>query len=253
MQTNPKYEFKLLVFNINTVIMKIKDLPKEIKEVALREQFRAGNERNESIHLSNNAYCEGFDWDKSVDGRDFWLDINDRDFDVFYERYPKEKNTNGMKNLSFGIILGTNASLLRYIDICKKYGLPFNKNWLGVSSKPYGVINGKSCGGGATSFLKVKIFTGEDRFKELEKYLKEFFNNKQNNNVTENKNSKATNEPINRRRSEGGSEVSIGGCSEGFGRSYFKRKPRSVKIGERKRSEGEGLCFRGRVGRTIEI
>jgi|SRR5690554_6120698 len=77
-------------------------LPVEIQERMLLEQEKQGNKRNPDIFRKRfhaAAEHEGFDWNKTEDGSDFWLDIlTEGYFDCFFERYPKkeellEKNT----------------------------------------------------------------------------------------------------------------------------------------------------------------
>ena len=67
--------------------MKIKDLPQEIKELALLRQKEAGNEVNEDVDLD---YClESFTWYKTPERAFFWNAIYQGNFQPFYDLYPQ--------------------------------------------------------------------------------------------------------------------------------------------------------------------
>lgn len=70
-------------------------LPLEIQERMLLEQEKQGNGRNPDTFRKNirsGVSDEGFTWEETEDGFDFWEDILvERYFDVFFEKYPKEE------------------------------------------------------------------------------------------------------------------------------------------------------------------
>lgn len=69
------------------------DLPKEIQKVMLDRQYEQSGERNVKVFkecLGSSLVTGGFDWDKTPEGYDFWLKINEGDFKTFFEKYPKE-------------------------------------------------------------------------------------------------------------------------------------------------------------------
>lgn len=67
--------------------MLISELPEPIKELALKEQERAGNVRNEMLDLMYPKNSGGFYWDETIDGPIFWDKINEGNFTSFYEKY----------------------------------------------------------------------------------------------------------------------------------------------------------------------
>ena len=69
-------------------MIQFKDLPVEIQERMLDEQVRQGNKRDAKGFEED--VTEGFSWDRSVEGFDFWDEILlDGNISVFYEKYPK--------------------------------------------------------------------------------------------------------------------------------------------------------------------
>lgn len=64
--------------------MKIKLLPKEIIKVVKKNADAKFNEDNDLISQ--------FDWSSSPEGHNFWSKINNGFYDVFYQKYPKEKS-----------------------------------------------------------------------------------------------------------------------------------------------------------------
>jgi hypothetical protein len=68
--------------------MKIKDLPQEIKELALKRQVEQGNEADENFYLH-----EAFTWGKTNEGFVFWEDIETGYFKTFYDLYPQNVDT----------------------------------------------------------------------------------------------------------------------------------------------------------------
>jgi len=70
--------------------MLIKDLPIEIQEIVFQKQQGQGNEPNAELQLSLDKKECNFNWDQTIEGYDFWEDINDGYFDDFYKKYPKK-------------------------------------------------------------------------------------------------------------------------------------------------------------------
>lgn len=75
----------------------LEGFPKEIIAKMLDYQEKQGNKRNVSIfekRIVTGRFNEGFSWDKTQEGGVFWHKvINNKDFDFFFERYPKKDNT----------------------------------------------------------------------------------------------------------------------------------------------------------------
>ena len=70
--------------------MLIRELPIEIQEIVFQKQQEQGNEPNAELELE---FCKkecNFNWDQTIEGYDFWEDINDGYFDDFYKKYPKK-------------------------------------------------------------------------------------------------------------------------------------------------------------------
>lgn len=83
--------------NMNPFKLSEKDLIKNIKGfpmgVVVRIMEEGKNQRDTTdaiiLDLAQNVICGVFDWSISAAGREFWNKvINDKDFDLFFERYP---------------------------------------------------------------------------------------------------------------------------------------------------------------------
>ena len=61
--------------------MKIKDLPQEIKELALLRQKQFEGETNENVDLD-----DAFIWMDTKEGLDFWGEIDEGNFKPFYDQ-----------------------------------------------------------------------------------------------------------------------------------------------------------------------
>lgn len=68
------------------------ELPKEIQELALirSENYKQG--RSKLVIESNLLITQMFPFDNTEEGGSFWHNINDGNYKVFYERYPKIEN-----------------------------------------------------------------------------------------------------------------------------------------------------------------
>ena len=71
----------------------LKGFPKEVVEKMLYEQEQQGNERDVSVFerdLYDTIDKGGFNWNETKDGAGFWSQvISTRDFDLFFQKYPK--------------------------------------------------------------------------------------------------------------------------------------------------------------------
>jgi len=72
----------------------IADFPSEIVEKMLENQVLQGHPRDVSVFEKckvSGRLGFGFDWGTTDDGHDFWNDvINNKNFALFFERYPKK-------------------------------------------------------------------------------------------------------------------------------------------------------------------
>lgn len=76
----------------------LEGFPVEIVEKMLERQVEQGNKRDISVFeknvLAGGKRGEGFTWDKTPEGHNFWLHvISRRNFEVFFDRYPKKELT----------------------------------------------------------------------------------------------------------------------------------------------------------------
>lgn len=69
---------------------RLDDWPLEIITLALYESILYRGKYN-LRDLQSTGVIGAFQWDSTVDGSNFWKDIRDRKFDVFYKRYTPEK------------------------------------------------------------------------------------------------------------------------------------------------------------------
>lgn len=77
--------------------MKLKDLPQPIRELAeqrIREQGRDDYEPEESTLVAS------FTWFETEEGKDFWEEIYNGNFDVFYQLNPYESITKKIDQLN---------------------------------------------------------------------------------------------------------------------------------------------------------
>jgi hypothetical protein len=72
----------------------IKGFPEEVVERMLYYQVEQGNKRDVTVFEKNRIAGKdtgGFDWVKTLEKHAFWIQVIDgRDFDVFFDRYPKK-------------------------------------------------------------------------------------------------------------------------------------------------------------------
>lgn len=71
----------------------LKDFPIEIVEKMLEYQYKQIGKADISIFQNERCAdtgCKGFSWSATIEGHYFWKTIiRDREFDIFFERYPK--------------------------------------------------------------------------------------------------------------------------------------------------------------------
>lgn len=72
-------------------IKELKDKHPRIYELAMLRQKEAGNEANDEVllNIENDGKILSFSWMDSKEGGDFWDDIDEGNFDVFYQKYPQ--------------------------------------------------------------------------------------------------------------------------------------------------------------------
>lgn len=79
----------------------IADFPIEVVEKMIERQVQQGNKPDvKAFHryASNDAKNGGFNWNDTIEGELFWDKvIGDRNFNVFFERYPKDINSQILK------------------------------------------------------------------------------------------------------------------------------------------------------------
>ena len=84
----------------------LEGFPKEIIARMLECQEEQGSKRNVSIfekRVVAGRFNEGFSWDKTQEGGFFWHKvINNKDFDFFFERYPKQNNQDNSQEFKIG-------------------------------------------------------------------------------------------------------------------------------------------------------
>lgn len=75
----------------------IAGFPIEVVRKMVEEQIRQGNNADVEVfqkYAGMDKDCGGFDWKDTEDGYVFWAEVlGDRDFKVFFEKYPKQDNT----------------------------------------------------------------------------------------------------------------------------------------------------------------
>lgn len=78
----------------------LKGFPEEIVEAMLDYQEEQGNERDVTVFERDRfeaGIYGGFTWRETVEGHNFWGKIIQRkDFDIFFDKYPKEEVTEGL-------------------------------------------------------------------------------------------------------------------------------------------------------------
>lgn len=68
--------------------MKLRDLPQPIRELAEKRIREQGNEPNGENYLCTDYEYGGFYWSDTEEGLEFWMAIDNGDFDAFYQLNP---------------------------------------------------------------------------------------------------------------------------------------------------------------------
>lgn len=69
--------------------MKIKDLPIELRELALKRQKKC---KHGSYSRSTNSLMNAFEWCATPEGKNFWCRVDDDEDVTHYACYPKKTN-----------------------------------------------------------------------------------------------------------------------------------------------------------------
>lgn len=72
----------------------LKGFPAEIVEKMLERQEEQGNKRNINVFQRNIKAIQankGFDWTATPEKYTFWHKVTNREFEKFFEKYPKDK------------------------------------------------------------------------------------------------------------------------------------------------------------------
>jgi len=75
--------------------MKIKELPEDIREIALQRVNDCGDNyrSNKTLPMQETQLCEAFDWDETPEEYDIWLDVFENNFKRFREFHKKTPTT----------------------------------------------------------------------------------------------------------------------------------------------------------------
>jgi hypothetical protein len=72
------------------------ELPKEIKKKMLKRQFEQTGEKDKNAFKK--SIYNGFYFNRTKEGVDFWWDVlKNGNFDLFYQHYPKKKQSSTEK------------------------------------------------------------------------------------------------------------------------------------------------------------
>ena len=119
MKTNFKVEQSDLVGDI-------KDFPIEVVEKMIEEQVKQGNCPNVEVfqkYITADVGDGGFAWSQTEDGAEFWADVLDGNFDLFFEKYPKKAK--------LVYIVGDSEIGMDIIKTLEKYGGINHHNYCG--------------------------------------------------------------------------------------------------------------------------
>lgn len=79
------------------LIGEIEGFPIEVVRAMVKEQIRQENNADVKVFQERckaSKYAGGFDWIDTKDGYAFWKEVlRDRDFGIFFEKYPKPETT----------------------------------------------------------------------------------------------------------------------------------------------------------------
>lgn len=87
------------------LILNSVEVPQEIVELMLQRQVEQGNARDISVFqckYNSNKNQSGFTWMDTIEGYDFWNNVLfKKEFNVFFEKYPKKENKRIKKQEKF--------------------------------------------------------------------------------------------------------------------------------------------------------
>lgn len=109
----------------------LKGFPKEIIVYMLKYQEEQGNKKDISVFEENRTRCEGFVWHKTKEGYWFWDEvIREKNFDLFFEKYPKQDNSQEFKvgDKVINIITGKRGKIT-YIETLNENDYPIFVNF----------------------------------------------------------------------------------------------------------------------------
>lgn len=93
-------------------------VPEEVVERMLECQALQGNLRNVKVferHLGASKFTGGFHWEETSEGESFWRRVlGCRDYDVFFDKYPKKSYPRVMM-VSDDVISGKNPGVPRVV------------------------------------------------------------------------------------------------------------------------------------------
>jgi hypothetical protein len=78
---------------------KLEGFPKEIVQKMVERQFEQGNEPDFEKVFGYDKSQGGFNWRDTIEGADFWCNVHDINFKVFYEKYPKTETEVTLTNV----------------------------------------------------------------------------------------------------------------------------------------------------------
>lgn len=108
------------IFNVeqSDLVGNIKDFPIEVVDKMIEEQVKQGNCPNVEVfqrYANADTADGGFNWSDTKDGDDFWMEvIDDGNFELFFEKYPKKTN--------LVYIVGDSKIGMDIIKTLEKYG-----------------------------------------------------------------------------------------------------------------------------------
>ena len=99
----------------------IKGFPREVVAMMMAEQWNQGNPPNLEVfenYAQNSRGDGGFNWNLSPEGEGFWIQvIDDENWALFYEKYPKEGSTLSLKkDISVKEFMKVNKTSLQELE-----------------------------------------------------------------------------------------------------------------------------------------
>jgi hypothetical protein len=107
----------------------IADFPREVVEMMLTRQFEQSGVRNVSVFersATAGLSTKGFSWERTPEQGSFWSSvISDRNFDIFFQKYPKNKIKTDMKKET--VTLSKDFVLNAYDAACPEWKIKIQK------------------------------------------------------------------------------------------------------------------------------